>query len=496
MMELLQSVVSLQPGDSLQLGDSLQNGDSLDSGVLGPGLASIATATPELLEAALDDQLLKAVLDGDLDSARKALANGANIHMRSKLNYTPIMHAVSLGDSQMLELLLENKANVSDDYGAYNVLMVLCDSSTCTDELSLLKCLQLLLDHGADPTTTDWMGATPLLHAVRQNRMNLALRLIVTGCSINTPDSEGWTPIFYAVHNNSLTTVQMLIDCKAKINLIDRSGRTLRDVAMTVNNAEIIKLVTTDLKPELAQPDSAGNKKARWTRSSQYRRMLAEGPKLGDRVFGFHDDAIQFLRGIGLEYVASVMSTKNLQFYELLTWGESDWTKAGINLSYHQRKILTCVRQYHEKEWSRSAIPDLSHVYEGGQVDLFKVVLALASFVRMSHINMATCRYLLENYPVDGQIPMTEETLEQLRTLSVALAVIKKQIPIIVKICQEIEKQDNCECPDFIGKSSIQKKRSTLFRVPLVFGSIACAVAISYLLSKNVSSNMGRFFSR
>ncbi|KAF6198125.1 hypothetical protein GE061_007872 [Apolygus lucorum] len=472
--------------DSLK-NESVHTEDSLSSGVLGDAMVPVATTFSD----SLDDQLLKGVLDSDLDSTGKALAKGANIHVRSQINYTPIMHAVEMGNWEMLKLLLEYGADVCDDFGAYNVLMVLCDS-TCTDDMSLLKCLNLLLEHGADPTVSDWMGATPLLHAVRQNRQQLALRLIDTGCSINTPDSEGWTPLFHAVQNNDLSTVQLLIDCGAKINLVDRSGRTLRDVATATNNKDIIKMVTTDQRLELAIPKSSENLSR--SSCSPYKSLLAEAPNLHDRLFGFHHDAIQFLRGTGLTYVASVMSTKNLQFAALLTWRKSDWTSAGIHLTYPLLKIRTCVRQFHEKEWSRNAIPDLSHVYEDGQVDLFRVVLALASFLRMTHISSASTLYLLNHFAEDTQNPtLPEDVLEQINAIFINLAVIKKQIPDLIKICQEIERSDKFEYPDFIGKPSTTEKPSK-FRLPFIFGCLVCGRAAVYFLRKYVQVNLGRQF--
>ncbi len=67
---------------------------------------------PEILAAPNDVQLLWAANNNDLTFARQAVANGADLNIRSIEGYTPLMMAVFAQNEGMVEYLVETGANV------------------------------------------------------------------------------------------------------------------------------------------------------------------------------------------------------------------------------------------------------------------------------------------------------------------------------------------------------------------------------------------------
>uniref|UniRef100_A0A0A9WJZ5 Ankyrin repeat, SAM and basic leucine zipper domain-containing protein 1 n=1 Tax=Lygus hesperus TaxID=30085 RepID=A0A0A9WJZ5_LYGHE len=359
------------------------------------------------------------------------------------MNHTPIMKAASFGNFEVMEFLVNHGANVNDNFEMFNVIMCVCNSS-CLDETVLLKCLNFLLDKGADPLATDWVGATSLMNAVRRNRLLLAARLIESGCSVNAVDGEGWTPLFYSVQTGSIPMTKFLIESGGDINKLNRYGITLWEHAAPKNDKELSALVMPE---DMQEPEDPPGRVVRPC-LSQFKLMMSAIPKLNDRMYGYHEDAINFLRGIGLDTVASEMEKRPIQFAELMTWSEQEWIEAGIQLSYQLKKIKLCVTKYHEREWGKGSIPNIANVTskEDGAVDLFSVVQVLLNCLRNTHISSSTSLYMLTNC----HEPLTDEMRGELDKLLKTLMLIKKQIRILKRTLREFN-HPNLYPPDLIA---------------------------------------------
>lgn len=166
------------------------------------GLNSMAFAGP------VDDMLLNAIANNDLDMAQTAVENGADVNYVKTSNYTPLGLAAKNGNSEMVAFLLKNKANPNQK-------------------------VELFSDY-----------TTPLILAVEKDDLASAKLLVEAGANVNTPfqhkketfvrfdaDSNGSTPLILAIQKTltdkpSLEMVQFLISKKANVNLATVSGFT------------------------------------------------------------------------------------------------------------------------------------------------------------------------------------------------------------------------------------------------------------------------------
>ncbi|RVD84286.1 uncharacterized protein DFL_006047 [Arthrobotrys flagrans] len=130
-------------------------------------------------------------------------------------------------------LLNVHKANVNvqDNSGATPLMR-------CFERLPFLNwksgIIQMLLEHGADPTIRDKEGRTAITHMTMAdnwttaNVERAALELLMQhpGAKdvLDSPDSSGLRPIDYAVQRNMYPTVKELMDAGVELRIKDRNG--------------------------------------------------------------------------------------------------------------------------------------------------------------------------------------------------------------------------------------------------------------------------------
>ena len=83
--------------------------------------------------------LTAAVVDGDFETAKKLLQNGADTNARDAMDMTPLHHAVSYNNAGMVDLLLSNGAdvNLKDEMGqtAMRLALGLAKLATFDDQI-------------------------------------------------------------------------------------------------------------------------------------------------------------------------------------------------------------------------------------------------------------------------------------------------------------------------------------------------------------------------
>jgi ankyrin repeat protein len=107
----------------------------------------------------VDQDLLNASTEGDLEKAQRAIEKGANIARCQSIGYTPLYVASQYGQDAIVSLLLEKGANVNvQDKGGTTPLHYACRKGH--DAI-----ISLLLEKGADIDAKDNIGYTPLHYA-------------------------------------------------------------------------------------------------------------------------------------------------------------------------------------------------------------------------------------------------------------------------------------------------------------------------------------------
>ncbi len=151
-----------------------------------------ADFTPEDNEHATNTSLMAAIVDGDTDIARQAVAAGANLDRYDwHLGYSPLGMAIDRGHVEIVECLLAAGAN--PHYGS--------TSSTALGlaaESGAAEIVQMLLPRGIDvnePVGSDnW---TALLSAIQSGHKAVVQLLVTAGANVNIW-SRGLTPIMLA----------------------------------------------------------------------------------------------------------------------------------------------------------------------------------------------------------------------------------------------------------------------------------------------------------
>lgn len=190
--------------------------------------------------------LMGAAQLNDVEKAQMLLENGANVNLRQTMTDTAaISIAVALGHRDMVELLLEHRADISAGINKRTTL--LSYSST----LARADIMELLLKKGASANTIDATSlATPLHITATGNELiknslklmgaeNLipqhepymdaprACRVLIeNGANVDAQDIDGVTPLMIAALDGCAETIKVLLDNKANVNKTDAKGRT------------------------------------------------------------------------------------------------------------------------------------------------------------------------------------------------------------------------------------------------------------------------------
>ncbi len=180
-----------------------------------------------------NDKLLHSILENDAEGVRFALANGADSNLRMNLrdvsehpvtfvdfvrllfhrtvstkannSKTALMFAVTNGDREIAEALLEHGANVNTrlDNGTTALLSV---ASKAKPEM-----LAELLAKGADIHTANRQGDTPLLIAAQNGLTDNVTTLLAKGENVHETNLQKQTALTLAVENRREKIIALLL---------------------------------------------------------------------------------------------------------------------------------------------------------------------------------------------------------------------------------------------------------------------------------------------
>uniref|UniRef100_A0A8C5MMK4 Ankyrin repeat and EF-hand domain containing 1a n=1 Tax=Leptobrachium leishanense TaxID=445787 RepID=A0A8C5MMK4_9ANUR len=145
-----------------------------------------------------------AIKVGDMDSLRKAFAEGVPIDVKDVFYKTPLMYACACGN---------------------------------------LKVVQFLLKKGANVNETDNFYWTPLHHACHAGQEGIADLLLKSGAQIDALTFNGSTPLMRAVESGSVNCAKYLIQSSAKVQITNKKGENALDVANAYGDYRLIEVI-------------------------------------------------------------------------------------------------------------------------------------------------------------------------------------------------------------------------------------------------------------
>ena len=162
-----------------------------------------------MINSSEQNSLHDACLKGNIEAVKSSIAKREDVNAKDDNKLTPLHVACFRGYKDIVELLIENQANVN----------VSTKESPAVESPLHLACLKnhheivkLLLEKGADIEGKDKDEKTPLHYAIWANSELIVKLLLENGAYIDAQDKNKQTPLDYAIWANSELYLKKLLD--------------------------------------------------------------------------------------------------------------------------------------------------------------------------------------------------------------------------------------------------------------------------------------------
>jgi len=184
----------------------------------------------------LNHLLFDAIVQGDLKRVIELLEKGANAETKNVNGYTPLMHAISLEQKNIVEELLSKQVNTESKNRYGETALILSAIHRKHDYVSIL------LTHGANINHKDNEGSTALHKAVHNNDLELVEILIKHNALIDIENKDNYTPLYISLLKNDIQIARKLLengaDIKHSIN-----DTTIKKRAKDLSNKAFVELL-------------------------------------------------------------------------------------------------------------------------------------------------------------------------------------------------------------------------------------------------------------
>jgi len=92
--------------------------------------------------------------------------------------------------------------------------------------------VQLLLDRGASPDSTDLDGTTPLMYAAFNGKSRTVDILVKGRADVNQQNNAGMTALMLAIEGGDGDTIDKIITKRTDLDLTNKKGETAKDIAL------------------------------------------------------------------------------------------------------------------------------------------------------------------------------------------------------------------------------------------------------------------------
>ena len=228
-----------------------------------------------------------AALRHDLDSCGVLLGFGSDPNTFDYQGETIMQNAAASTQADLVQLLLDHGANVSQGAGVAETPLHYAARSNARTQT-----LQVLLDHGADPNAANINGFTPLHESIEVDAIDIAKMLCKYGAELDHRDASGDTYLHMAIRCRSAKILRMLIAKECDVAQLGGEKQSILHTAARFADAKIIKvLMDTDLASiDVSLMDSRGRTAASYVeerindarRTNTEDELMLEGLLEGD----------------------------------------------------------------------------------------------------------------------------------------------------------------------------------------------------------------------
>ncbi|KAH7222252.1 ankyrin repeat-containing domain protein [Fusarium oxysporum] len=218
----------------------------------------------------LSTALCQAALRGDVQQMSGLLAQGANINGRNGEGNSPLGCAILANQEDAVRFLIGSGADTNGrdmkippvflaaSVGSIGVAKMLIDQGTwnvnaaswsgqsyfvdvCNSEN--LEGIQLLLDNGAKPNTTNTSGRPVLAQAVKKGNLELARMLLQHGANPDTSDLSGNSLLSIAASQDRMDMMKLLLESGTNASSKNLSGLSVLADAIAKRKLDMAELL-------------------------------------------------------------------------------------------------------------------------------------------------------------------------------------------------------------------------------------------------------------
>ena len=178
-----------------------------------------------------------AALQGDIDSLKAALEEGADIEAFSQDGATPLMLAASKGHHNVVKLLLASGANI--DATSTKGWTTLMDAVHNQDA----RTVEQLISNGADVNHLSPDRWTALAEASSQGQKEIMEILLRCGADTESRCSHDWTPLMHASYEGDEAAVRLLLDAGSNTEVTSSHDETAFLLAAGGGHTDIVRML-------------------------------------------------------------------------------------------------------------------------------------------------------------------------------------------------------------------------------------------------------------
>ena len=238
----------------------------------------LALGSPSRTNRAKGAELLQAIKGVTGEPFKDLLQDDVSLEERDEKGKTPLILAASLGRVDLVEILLENGANVrAKDKKQATALHNAVESRSWSTMSLLLKYKSVKIQAGnIDINFPDQRGRTPLhcctsLWCAEDDMKDAARELIAHEADINIKDNSQVPPVYYAIKHRRYSVVELFLTAGADLNFerpeTSADIGTLLDAHLNGKDLSLISSNTSKRKDSTKSPPARKGSRFSFSRS-------------------------------------------------------------------------------------------------------------------------------------------------------------------------------------------------------------------------------------
>lgn len=182
---------------------------------------------------------------GDIECIKVLISGGVNVNTANNEGWTPLCDAINRDNIEAVTLLLDKNAKINTNFK--------CTPLYYAVNKDNIECIQLLLNGGAIVDTYDDNGVTPLHNVVNCGNIEVLKLLLEADANVNATTNIGYTPLHIAVQYGKVDCVRVLLENGANAEAVAKYGESVLHMLEICKHSadvdeEIRNLLTLSIK--------------------------------------------------------------------------------------------------------------------------------------------------------------------------------------------------------------------------------------------------------